>query len=68
MLTLFCNIEKNYEKIINQYTRDNGFDPFMNYILCENKNNLIDKFIFFIAGFLKVIDIAGKNGYFIIKA
>ena len=40
----------------------------MNYILCENKNNLIDKFIFFIAGFLKVIDIAGKNGYFINKS
>ena len=61
MLKLFENLEQNYKKIIREFTNENGFHFFYDYIFCERNGFLFDKFIYFIAGFLKALDMAGKD-------
>lgn len=61
MLKLFENLEQNYKKIITEYTKLNGFHFFYDYIFCERNGFLFDKFIYFIAGFLKALDMAGND-------
>ena len=61
MLKLFENLEQNYKKIIREFTNENGFHFFYDYIFCERNGFLFDKFIYFIAGFLKALDMAGND-------
>ena len=61
MLKLFENLEQNYKKIIREFTNENGFHFFYDYIFCERNGFLFDKFIYFIAVFLKALDIAGSD-------
>ena len=60
-LKLFENVEKNYKQIIREFTNENGFHVFMDNIFCVRNNIFFDKFIYFIAGFLKALDIAGND-------
>ena len=67
ILESFKNLEENYKEIIREYNNNDGIYPFMNYILWENDVILLEKFSYFIAGFLKSLDIAANKFDFIEK-
>ena len=52
-LMLFEDIENNYERIIENYTDDYGIWKDFDFILKGEDKALFDKYIYFLAGFLK---------------
>ena len=57
---LFQNVDKNNKGIIEEYISPSTFYALMNFILTEAKATQLEKFSYFIGGFLRALDKAGK--------
>ena len=59
-LDSFQNVDKNYKAIIEDYIGPSTFYTLMNFILTEGNVTQLEKFSYFIGGFLRALDKAGK--------
>ena len=57
---LFQNVDKNNKGIIEEYISPSTFYALMNFILTEANATQLEKFSYFIGGFLRALDKAGK--------
>ena len=60
-LKIYENVNQDYQKIIRNYKEVSGIWKFMHYILRGKNKLLFQKFIYFLAGFIKSLNIIEAN-------